>query len=81
MLTVTDDKRAFELNYEESIDLELKLNVSGHGKRWSHIGDVLFDYGTKKKGLYAELLVGPDEYAFLIRLMERATWEDCKGLF
>ena len=81
MLTVTNDKYSFKLDYEESIDLELKLNVSGHGKRWSHIGDVLFDYGTKKKGLHAELLVEPEEYAFLLRLMEKASWEQFKGMY
>lgn len=81
MLTVTDDKHSFKLDYEESIDLELKLNVSGLGKRWSHIGDVLFDYGTKKKGLHAELLVDADEYAFLLRLMEKASWEQCRGMY
>jgi len=81
MLTVINDKYSFKLDYEESIDLELKLNVSGHGKRWTHIGDVLFDYGTKKKGLHAELLVEAEEYAFLLRLMEKASWEQCKGMW
>lgn len=81
MLTVTDDKHSFKLDYEESIDLELKLNVSGLGKRWSPLGDFLFEYGTKKKGLHAELLVEPEEYAFLLRLMEKASWEQCRGMY
>jgi len=80
MLTVTDFKRSFRLNYDDSIDLELKLNVSAHGRDWSHIGNDLYEYGIKKKGLYAELLVEKEEFTFLLRLLEKLTWEQCKGM-
>ena len=80
MLTVTDGKSQVRLDYEDSIDLELKLNVSAYGKKWSHIGDMLYAYGTKIKGKIWEFEVEKEELQFLIRLLEKATWEQCKGM-
>jgi len=80
MLTITDDKRSFRLTYDESIDLELKLNVSAHGRDWRHIGNALYEYGIKKKGREAELLVEKEEYDFLLRLLDKASWEQCRGM-
>jgi hypothetical protein len=80
MLTVTDGKSQVRLDYEDSIDLELKLNVSAYGKKWSHIGDMLYAYGTKTKGKIWEFEVEKEELQFLIRLLEKATWEHCKGM-
>lgn len=79
MLTVTDDKYAVELTYEESIDLELKLNVSAHGRTWKHIGDVLYEYGTKRLGETHEIHIGSPEFKFLCRLREKKSWEQCMG--
>jgi len=47
MLVLTDGKQELKLNYEECVDLELKLNVSAYGKLWGHIGEVLYEYGAK----------------------------------
>ena len=80
MLTVTDGKLNFRLDYEDSIDLELKLNVSAYGKKWSHIGDMLYVYGTKAKGKIWEIEVEKEELQFLIRLLEKPTWESCRGM-
>lgn len=70
MLTITDTIDSFELTKKESITLEIKLNVSDHGHRWSHIGDALYNYGSK--GIYnanedeAQVLtVTADQYMFL----------------
>jgi hypothetical protein len=79
MLSVTDNKFAFELTYEESIDLELKLNVSAHGRTWKHIGDVLYEYGTKRLGTDHVIYIGTPEFNFLCRLREKKSWEQCKG--
>ena len=80
MLTITDGKKEIQLNYKKSIDLELKLNVSAYGKVWTHIGDLLYEYGMKKKEGPVELKVGAPEFQFLHRLMEQPTWEQCQGM-
>jgi len=36
------------LDKRESIDLELKLNVTKYGLEWKHIGDYLYNYGVDK---------------------------------
>jgi len=80
MLTITDGKAEFKLDYSDSIDLELKLNVSAYGRKWIHIGDMLYAYGTKTKGKDWEFEIDKEEFKFLLRLLEKATWEDCKGM-
>lgn len=63
MLRITDTKDFFDLlTREEAIMLELKLNVSENGRRWSHIGDELFNY---KNGQEKVLTVTSDQYMFL----------------
>jgi hypothetical protein len=39
MITITDTKDSFQVNTKQSATLELQLNVSQYGRRWSHIGD------------------------------------------
>jgi hypothetical protein len=80
MLTLTDGKLAIELNHKESIDLELKLNVSAYGDAWRHIGILLYEYGTKRSDEAAELHVEPSQFAFLLRLQAKKTWEKCRGM-
>jgi hypothetical protein len=80
MLTITDGKKEIQLNYEESIDLELKLNVSAYAKVLKHIGDLLYEYGSKLLGEKAEIEVETTEFKFLIRLIEKSTWEQCQGM-
>ena len=41
-LFITDNKKYFILTTQLCIKLELELNVSGHGREWSHIGDKLY---------------------------------------
>jgi len=68
------------LTAKESIALELKLNVTSKGKIWSHIGDILFEFGSNKKNANNRILLTTDQYAFVGVLMARATWEDCRDL-
>jgi hypothetical protein len=80
MLLIADDKRSFKLTQKESIDLELKLNVSAHGRMWTHIGDVLFKHGSSFTEEYTELVIGKEEYDFLLKLLEKGSWEQCQGM-
>ena len=80
MLLIADDKRSFKLTQKESIDLELKLNVSAYAKMWTHIGDVLYKHGSSFQEEYMELAIGKEEYDFLLKLLEKASWEQCRGM-
>ena len=80
MLLIADDKRSIKLTQKESIDLELKLNVSAYGKMWTHIGDVLYKHGSSFQEEYMELAIGKEEYDFLLKLLEKTSWEQCQGL-
>jgi hypothetical protein len=68
------------LTAAESITLELKLNVTSKGKIWSHIGDILFEFGSGKKNAANSILLTIDQYDFIEVLMSRATWESCRDL-
>ena len=58
----------FFVAYDQAIDIELKLNVSKFGKIWSHIGDHLFQYGTRTRGPTDTLTVTKEQYEFIINL-------------
>ena len=45
-LELTNGIDSLFLSTEESIKLELKLNVSPHGRDWNKIGDALYNYGV-----------------------------------
>ena len=63
MLRITDTKESFDIiTKEQARMLELKLNVSENGRRWSHIGDELFSY---KDGEDKVITVTTDQYMFL----------------
>ena len=62
MLSITDTNESFEITKDEARMLELKLNVSKNGKRWSHIGDALFNYIA---GEDTVITVTTDQYMFL----------------
>lgn len=46
MLTIKNERRSFELTKEQANTLELELNKSEYGQKWSHIGDVLYKFST-----------------------------------
>ena len=62
----------------ECVQLELKLNVSSKGKVWSHIGDILFEYGTAKKDALTAIRVSDEQYRFIQLLMVKDTWMSCR---
>jgi hypothetical protein len=64
LLTITDGTYSFEIDRKTSIMIELKLNISKNGRCWSHIGDALFNFGTKKD-LITVLSVTTDQYQYL----------------
>ena len=73
-------KHTFTLKKSECVPLELKLNVSSKGKGWKHIGDYLFDFGSDKATAVSELVVTNEQYEFLIMLMGKKSWTECREL-
>ena len=47
-LSITNGIEKLHLTAQESIQLELKLNVSPYGREWLTLGDALYSYGTTK---------------------------------
>jgi hypothetical protein len=73
-------KHTFTLKKSECVPLELKLSVTSKAKGWKHIGDYLFEFGTDKEKAISELVVTNEQYEFLIMLMGKKNWEECKHL-
>lgn len=79
MLKVTNGLEECHLTENQSIALELKLNVTSKGKVWAHIGDHLYNFGVKKPCEPA-LIVTAEQYCFLQVLLTRGTYKDCYDL-
>jgi len=80
MFKISDGSIYFQLDYDQCIALELKLNVSSKGHEWSHIGSYLYEYGSCQKNAISSITVEPKQYTFLCMLLEQKTWENCRGL-
>jgi len=79
-LTITtNDFETIQLDTKQSIELELKLNVSSKGHEWKHIGDVLFNFGSSKKDALNTFTVTTEQFNFLKVLMTKSSWESCRG--
>lgn len=65
------------LTKKESIQLELKLNVTKKGSLWSSVGDYLYNYGIDKYGEDAKLIVTEEQMQFIQILMTYNSWKDC----
>ena len=65
LLTVTDGTRQLKINKGDAIRLELKLNKSPYGFKWSAVGDALFNFGTDKKEAVKLLHVTNEQYLYL----------------
>jgi hypothetical protein len=76
MLVVTTDTYHFKLTPAESLDLEIKLNVTSKGNVWKEIGDRLFANGPE----WEMLVVTNEQYDFLNLLRERKSYKDCYDL-
>jgi hypothetical protein len=66
-LIITDNKESFEINNNESLELELKLCRSCYGWIWRDIGKILFDYGIENKNII-QLNISTEQYKFLYKL-------------
>ena len=78
-LTISSpDGRTFQLSPQDSVQLELKLNVTKHGKPWKHIGDVLFEFNSAYDS--KDYPVTTQQYDFLEMLhTTKKNWEECKN--
>ena len=63
---LTDGNNFLLLKRNESINLELKLNVSSYGHTWSSIGDQLYNFGIGKD--ITEILVNSYQFNYLKKL-------------
>lgn len=77
-LTLSDGHQVITLNASQCASLELKLNVTQHGRDWRSIGDFL--YGCGKCGESKTLAVTSVQMEFLIMLTTKGTWQECKHL-
>ena len=80
MRLLCDKKPTLNLTVADCISLELKLNVTSKAHEWGHIGQLLFEYGTKKTNALETILLDQDEYDFLKLLLSRSSWTDCTAL-
>ena len=80
MRLLCDKQPTLNLTEADCIELELKLNVTSKSRPWAHIGQILYEYGTKKRGALNNILLEKEEYDFLKILYNKPTWTACKGL-
>lgn len=75
-----DNKDSFKLlTKKEVLSLELKLNVTKYGKKWSNLGDILFNFqGSATTN--EELLITQEQFNFFEVLLERESWKECRNL-
>jgi hypothetical protein len=67
LLTLTDGSRMFQLNKQESIQLELKFNKTMYARKWITIGDHLFNFGSGRP-CELEINLDQEQYDFLYDL-------------
>ena len=75
-----DNKDSFKLlTKKEVLSLELKLNVTKYGKKWSNLGDILFNFqGSATTN--EELTITQEQFQFFEVLLERESWQECRNL-
>ena len=75
-----DNKDSFKLlTKKEVLSLELKLNVTKYGKKWSKLGDILFNFQASST-TNEELLITQEQFDFFEVLLERESWQECRNL-
>ena len=75
-----DGINKFTLTRKECIPLELKLNVSSKGREWIHIVNILYEFSASQPNALSSITVTDDQYKFLIMLMGKQSWEECRDL-
>jgi len=68
MLTLTDGVEKLSLTKDESLRLELKLNISPFAVEWKTIGDILFEYANDVLGEDYTLVINSDQHNYLLYL-------------
>ena len=67
LVTVTDGSNVFQLNKQEAIQLELKLNKTMYARKWIEIGDHLFNFGSGRP-CEVQIILDQEQYDFLYDL-------------
>ncbi len=78
-IIITNNIDSFSLDKNNSISLELKLNVSTKSRVLKHIGDILYEYGTGNTD-GSRIIVNSLDFNFLKMLNDKKTWQECRGL-
>ena len=63
-MEITDNKHSFFLQRHYAIPVELIINVKDPARKYIHIGDTLYAYGTMKP-VEERLVVTEEEYNFI----------------
>jgi hypothetical protein len=67
------------LTPQDAINIELCLNVTTVGHTWKHIGDALYNFGSKQSNADTTLMVSENQFNFLNQLRTK-TWQTAKGM-
>jgi hypothetical protein len=78
-LILASSDSSFSLDRKQSIELELKLNVTTRSHELKDLGDVLYDFGISRINGCTHK-INDDVMEFLKTLMNRKSWQECKGL-
>jgi len=79
LINADNKDRCKLLTKKEVLSLELKLNVTKYGKKWSNLGDILFNFqGSATTN--EELTITQEQFDFFEVLLERESWEECRNL-
>jgi len=63
-IIVTDEIKSFNVNKQEALTLEKKLNLSTYGKTWIYIGDHLYNFAIDRE-VDEKVLVTKFQYEYL----------------
>ena len=80
IIITSDESQFIQLNKQEAIQLELKLNVTSKGHELKNIGDELFNFGSSQEQKNCSFIVTNEQYKFIMMLMSKSSWKDCYGL-
>ncbi len=73
-LILTDGEKEIILNKELALNLELKFNLTDNGRKWKHIGDVLYNFSINKIN-DNELKVTVEQFNYLSDLINKVIEE------
>jgi hypothetical protein len=74
-MEITDNKRSFFLQRHYAIPVEIIINVEDPVRKYIHIGDILYAYGTMKP-VEQRLVVTEEEYTFIDDIYRRVCIRD-----